>query len=603
MRVWTIGVVLAGVMLISANLVSARRLLPVADQSTALNIVLVMTDDQRWDTVCFGGTGQQGICALPAADRPMPNVESRLMAEGLVFRQAFVSNPLCCPVRASFLAGGLLSQHTNVISNDVPNGSVHEFIDVDTLPTRLQAAGYRTALIGKYLNGYSDLVDFVAEEGYVPPGWNTFTVWAVQESGTVNQVVSGSSGLNQGETGQLVTVSADTYATDYERDQALAFINDTCPEGTCSAPFFLMLATAAPHRPAIPAPRHEGAFTGYRYRERGWAERPGGDLSDKPNYVSVAAATWNPTAEWLFQENQLESLLAVDEAIGALLDELEALALLESTVFVFASDNGMLWGEHKLVDKSLPYEESIRVPLVVRYPGVAPRVVDNIVAFDLDLPPTIAAIAGAVPLPSDGMSLLPLIADPGAPWRTDLLIQNFENMLRSKGVPGWALVRTADNMKYVEFATGERELYVLDLDPFEKASQHLNPAYQSQMQALADRLVELGPGVAVRTKNLADPAGFFLPQATVGVAYNQTLLAGGGDGTYSWTLFGETDLCVQPMPDGLSVLPTGKVAGIPTTPGVYRFCVQVTDGSVSPQPGNDRAQEHVKLFSLMVVEP
>jgi len=139
------------------------------------NIVLIYTDDQRWDTVC-GPDGLAEICSLPKRFHPLAFVERQIMDRGVVFSNAFVSNPVCCPSRASLLSGGFYSHNTNVLSNRLPNGGVTQFSDADTLATRLQASGYQTGMVGKYLNQYNSLADVSAGEGYVPPGWTRF--WA-----------------------------------------------------------------------------------------------------------------------------------------------------------------------------------------------------------------------------------------------------------------------------------------------------------------------------------------------------------------------------------------------------------------------------------------
>ena len=379
--------------------------IPLAQRSHAVpNFVVIMTDDQRWDTLWA-----------------MPIVQDLLIRRGVNFTQAFVSTPLCCPSRASFLGGGYYAHNTGVLTNGLPNGGAQRFVDTNTLPLRLQQNGYATALVGKYLNGY--------EAPYIPPGWSRFVSWPGGSS-TNFSVVIGSS-TDQPSTG--IIEHKTQYLTDYLRDEALTFL-----DGVGNRPFFLYVAPFAPHAPATPAPGDEGLFSSYRYRSRGYGEV---DRSDKPAHIRNRPPLDVATEDELHR-NQLRSLQAVDRAVGALIDKLQTLGKLENTVIVYTSDNGFLWGEHGLRRKSQPYEESIRVPLIVVVPGVVPREDDSLVVSNLDVPTTIWHLAG-LPKATDGLNLLPLLHDPHLPWRPQGIF------LESFGSPIWAGWRTR-NYKYVE---------------------------------------------------------------------------------------------------------------------------------------------------------
>ncbi|MEW5988951.1 MAG: sulfatase-like hydrolase/transferase [Chloroflexota bacterium] len=569
---------------------------PAATLGQPYNIVLVYTDDQRWDTLCSEAAGLADICDLPAEERPLSYLEEYLDSS-VLFTNAFVTNPTCCPSRSGFLSGGFFSHHTNVLTNDWPNGGARRFSDVVTLATWLQQYGYKTALVGKYLNGYQELFGHDPLEAYVPPGWSTFAAsYTLEDWNNDFNFVLGSSTYKQPGTGEVLRIDTGIYLTDYMKSKALRFIDETCPAETCQAPFFLFLSTNAPHEPATPAPRHEGLYSDFVFGDRGWAEGPDGDTSDKPLYVQNQTAVWNPAANEELHRNQLRSLRAIDEALQEIVDKLGQKGLLSNTVIIFASDNGHLWGEHKLEGKFLPYEESIRVPLVISVPGVLPRTEERMVAIDLDLAPTILELAGVPPLGSEGESLMPLLYEQDVVWRTDLLIEGFAGHL-----PAWHGVRTADGWKYVEYATGETELYDLLNDPYELTSRHADPEYTEMFTHLAARLQLLQPGLTFLSSTLPDPQDDALPAGRIGESYSFQLAATGGNGEYVWSLFTDTEGCIGALPPGLSLDAAGLVSGAPEQEGVWEFCVQVTDTSQSPQPGNLRPETYVKGLRLRVV--
>lgn len=566
---------------------------------TPYNIVLILTDDQRWDSICASADSLAEICSLPTEEHPMPTIESELLLNGTYFSNAFVSNPICCPSRAGFLSGGFYSHHSNVLSNQKPNGGALKFADSDTLATLLQQHGYRTMLIGKYLNNYEDLQ--VEEGGYIPPGWSNWIV-GIDGNWFDFSMVIGSSDPVSSSIGAIEQINDGSYLTDYEQDRMIEFLDEQCDVGSCNEPFFLFFSAKAPHEPAFPPERHQELFSDFTYRGRGYNEQPTGNLRDKPAYVRLKAAKWTPGSDDESYRNQLRSLRAVDEAVESIIENLRSKELLQNTVFIFASDNGYLWGEHKLNKKSLPYEESIRVPLIIWHPEYPNAVVDKLVTFDLDLAPTILEIAEISAPPSDGSSLLPLMADPAAPWREELLIEGYDDG-RQLPIPIWAGIRTEDNWKYVEYATGERELYNLVEDPFELSSLHNDTASQEKLDELALRLDNLERGVAVTTENFAVPSRRRLPTARVGVSYTFQFGAWGGNGELLWSAFHDAVSCPGLMPAGLAIDANGLLSGVPTTAGNSSFCVKVQDTSDSPQPGNDRPQEHVQEVVLSIQGP
>ena len=308
----------------------------------------------------------------------MPTVQSQLVDRGVTFANAFVVNPVCCPSRASTLTGRY-SHSTGVYNNNGPYGGWPSFRtrERSTIATWLEGGGYRTGFFGKYLNNYGG--------PFVPPGWSRWVAFAppnAENYYTYRLNIDGT----------MVDYGSDPgdYSTDVLAGEASSFIR-----GAGAAPLFVLFAPFAPHGPPTPAPRHEGAFAGLPpWRPASYNEP---NATDKPAWVrSLAPLTaGDGAAVDAFRRGQLESLLAVDDAVGELLDALADTGRLDETLFVFTSDNGYLWGEHRWRSKVVAYDESIRVPLVVRYDGVAqtaatsPRLVANI-----DLAPTFAQAGG-----------------------------------------------------------------------------------------------------------------------------------------------------------------------------------------------------------------
>ena len=233
-----------------------------------LNFVLVITDDQRWDTLWA-----------------MPIVMDKLSQGGVTFTNAFVTSPICCPSRASLLSGGFYAHNTSVLDNIRPNGGAAKFNDADTLATSLQSVGYKTGHIGmKYLNEYARIAP------YIPPGWTRFINFnrpAVGQEWTDYTVAKGSSTWNEPSNGELLQVSQ--YMTDFLKDEALKFIDDYA-----DSPFFLYFSPMAPHYPAIPAQEDANLFSDYVYRDRAYGET---DVSDKPPILQAhSPGYWLPTS-------------------------------------------------------------------------------------------------------------------------------------------------------------------------------------------------------------------------------------------------------------------------------------------------------------------
>jgi len=411
-------------------------------------VVVIMTDDQT-------------AASLPT----MPRVNNLIAGEGTKFDQMITSFPLCCPSRSTYLTGQYAHNH-GVLHNNPPFGGFLELDHTNTLPVWLQNAGYRTMHVGRYLNGYE------FRHG-IPPGWTdwyasphssafNYTSWKVNENGVLRSYPEPS---HPGE-----------HQTDESTRRAVQLIDSASPG---DQPFFLSLWYVAPHRgaprdpddprrPGTPSPalRHRDAYAGVRMpRPPSFNEA---NMYDKPQVVADRPRINGEFAAGI-EENwrqEIETLMGVDEGVEQIVEALRRNGELDNTLLVYMSDNGYMHGEHRaLAEKVLPYEESIRVPLVMRGPGIPRGRVDRRLVDNVDVPATILDATDVAPgRVLDGRSLLELLADPGAEWGRDILIENGNG---ANGVPAYRGIRTY-RFKYVEHrTTGEYELYDLDNDPYE----------------------------------------------------------------------------------------------------------------------------------------
>jgi arylsulfatase A-like enzyme len=420
------------------------------------NLVLILTDDQ-W---------------VSSLDE-MPHVHELLATRGITFTNAFVTTPLCCPSRASILTGQY-SHRTGVYDNKPPNGGAEAFRDRSSIATWLRKAGYTTSYVGKYLNGYKRV-------DHVPPGWDDWHVGSGLSdtgSGGIESAFFYNYVLN--ENGRKISYgdAPSDYLTTVLLRRSLEFIDRV------RDPFFLVFAPLAPHAPAIPAPGDEERFVGEPpFRPRSFNEP---DVADKPWGAKVPPL--QPKAiEAIdrFRRMGLASLLSVDRAIAAIIDRLDKRGSLDNTVIVFTSDNGLLLGEHRLFQKTWAYEPSIRVPMIFRVPWQTSARRDDHLVLNIDLPATLAELAGATPdLPQNGRSLLPLLRGKSTSWREEILI---EYLGSGPKPPRFNAIRTS-RWKLIEYSDGSRELYDLKADPEELSSIAGQSRYRSIEQALIERL-------------------------------------------------------------------------------------------------------------------
>jgi N-acetylglucosamine-6-sulfatase len=442
----------------------------------------------------------------------MPNVRA-LMDEGTTFDNSFVTSSLCCPSRATILRGQYVHNH-GILHNQPPLGGSARFRisggDTSTMATWAKERGYRTAFFGKYLNGYAGT--------YVPPGWDE---WRALSGNFLSDALS--------ENGRIVSYDADQYhlddvlsekASDYARRADRA----EPPFYTADRPFLMWIGTKAPHQPATPAPRDAHAYPDVALpHPPGFDER---DVSDKPDWIKDNPPL-SPEQKGYMDElhrKRLQSMLAVDDMIGDLLESLRRSGELDNTYVFFTSDNGFHLGQHRLgAGKWTPYEEDVRVPLIVRGPGVPEGRILHHMVLNNDLAPTFADLEGArTPDFVDGRSLVPLLDDDPPPvedWRKRFILEGVaersglaqppfftestvaplltgdplpNNWRRTSaasaqlsqewGRPWMKALRTKDYL-YVEYKTGEHELYDLRTDPYE-----LRNVYESASPVLKQRL-------------------------------------------------------------------------------------------------------------------
>jgi N-acetylglucosamine-6-sulfatase len=433
------------------------------------NIVVLMTDDQTLESM-----------------RVMTGVRDSLAADGTTFDRAFVSNALCCPSRATLFTGQYSHNH-GVLGNVPPDGGYGRLDKREWLPIWLQRAGYRTVHIGKFLNQYG-----LGNPTEVPPGWSE---WYASVDPSTYQFY----GYTLNENGLLNTYGLDRnpifHSSDYYSARAVSVVERM---GETRTPFFLSVAFLAPHSGApgdpddpqglatpSPAPRHIDRFAG--------EPLPGDpsfnevDVSDKPSFIQSLPPIAAQRAAAIDENyrQRLESLLAVDEGVVRIVDALRAEGELDETLILFTSDNGFFHGEHRVQNgKVLVYEPSIRVPLIMRGPGVPEGERRRQLVTNADLAPTILEAARARPgRTQDGRSLFGLLEDRGLEWGRDLLIEGTPGLNQ----PAFDALRTYRYV-FVQHANGERELYDLARDPHQLTSLHADPAYAGVQAELSLRL-------------------------------------------------------------------------------------------------------------------
>jgi N-acetylglucosamine-6-sulfatase len=439
------------------------------------NLVFILLDDLRWDDL--------GCAGHPFVQTPHID---RIAREGVLFRNAFATTPLCSPSRASFLTG--LYAHTHGITDNTDRSRrSHELL---TFPRLLQRAGYETAFIGKWHMGTDDTPRPGFDHWVSVKGQGRYLDPEINEDGKRLQVAG--------------------YATDVFNERALAFLRRPHPK-----PFLLYLAHKAVHpnltqradgsisdptaATFLPAERHQQL-----YAEAPVPRRPNvkDTLEGKPALrrpitgLPPLGAKTGTSDETI--RNRLRMLMAVEEGVGSILKTLADARQLDHTLVVFTSDHGYFYGEHGLsVERRLAYEETIRIPLLMRYPRlIKPNTTQDAFVLNVDLAPTLLDLAGAaIPQNLHGRSLLPLLRGDRAEPRRSFLIEHFSDTVFPRvHKMGYQAVRT-ERWKYIHYTelAGMDELYDLRTDPYELKNLIREPGAQAalqEMQAELERLLK-----------------------------------------------------------------------------------------------------------------
>ncbi len=423
------------------------------------DVLLIVTDDQRVHTVDW-----------------MDTVRRRIIDRGRRFTNGMIPTSVCCPSRASLLTG-LFAHSTGVWSNGrsgdlTGTGGWPVFaaagMEDRTVATWLQDAGYRTVLVGKYLNGYD-----TSPAGFVPPGWSRWHAFSVANGAYFDYELRHTDGS--------VTTHGHE-AADYSTDVLRRYAAREIRNAEASQPLFLMFTPYGVHGPTTPAPRHAGSATVGPYLAPHVNEP---NVADKPVWIRAL-----PTAsiEGITRQRRRvqETLRSVDEAVGSLLDEIEEHRDLRNTLVIFTSDNGHLWGEHRMRGKYMPHDGSSRVPLVMRWNGhIDEGTQDPRLALNLDIPATIAEAAGITAPPIEGVSLL--APDPRAGFALEAAATNGSDGNGQKVArPGYCGYRTRRYL-YVRYSGGIEELYDYRADPFELTNVADEDRYATRIAVLRAR--------------------------------------------------------------------------------------------------------------------
>jgi N-acetylglucosamine-6-sulfatase len=449
-------------------IVTLAAMLRPARADTKPNILFILADDMDYAVLDF-----------------MPNVKALLIDQGASFDHFFANVALSGPSRATILSGQYSHNHGVTLDKPVTAAFGKAYtsqLEQHMIPLAMKMAGYETSYIGKYINGYPGGAGLT----YTPPGWDN---WASPVRGNAYVEYSYTL-LHNGKMEVHGKTDAD-YGTDVYTTLAIDAMKKAASE---SKPFFVYLGVYAPHEPAFAAKRHLDLFADATAPHNPSFDEA--DVNDKPKYIQSLArltARSQRQIDALYRK-RLQSLQALDEDIAKLIDVLKTNGQLDNTYIFFSSGNGFHLGNHRMtIGKEAPYDEDIRIPLVVRGPGVTAKLTLTYLAGTVDLAPTFADIAGTTADRSvDGRSLRRLWSDePPHPqdWRQAYLIEHWTASKLSRGVPEFAGLRTAD-YTYVEYATGEIELYDLHSDPNE-LDNFATKADPALLKTLAERLAEI----------------------------------------------------------------------------------------------------------------
>ena len=436
--------------------------------ATPRNVVFILSDDHRYDFMSFM-KGAPPFLKTPSLDR--------MAAGGAHVRNAFVTTALCSPSRASILTGQYAHRH-GVVDNSSPIPSGTTFF-----PQYLQRAGYRTAFLGKWHMGEADADDAPR------PGFDHWVSFRGQ--GVYNDPVLNINGQRRQIRG---------YTTDVLTDQALEWLKR---QGTAEPdrPFLLYLSHKAVHAEFVAAPRHQGRYANERIPRPETMANTEANYRSKPQWVKEQRYGWHGVDYMYhgamqfdgFYRAYCETLLALDESVGRVLDYLDAAGLSESTLVIYMGDNGFLLGEHGLIDKRNAYEESMRVPMLAYAPGfIEPGSTITQVVRNIDVAPTLLELAGvARPDDMDGRSVLPVLRGEPVTWEGELLYEYYWEYAFPH-TPTTLAIR-GDRYKFIYYpgVWDLQELYDLETDPQERHNLIDVPEHGKRIAEMRGRLWDL----------------------------------------------------------------------------------------------------------------
>lgn len=405
-------------------------------EDTRPNFLIIVTDDQRFDTMQY-----------------MPQTQQLIFDQGVTFSRGYVTTPFCCPSRATILTGMYAHNHNVHINTDKLN--------VRTVVEDLHENGYYTGLVGKYLNSWN---------GESRP---EFDYWVSFFGGTVPNYYDPN--LNVNGTWEKHT----GYITYLFKDYAKEYLDRATSQ---RKPFFLLFAPNAPHAPYTPLREDKGLYTDLEpFRPPNYNEA---DVSDKPTSISKNSSLTEEDATYLYntRQRQILTLVSLDRAIGEIITKLAETGELDNTVIVFLSDNGTHWGEHRMTAKNTVYEESVKVPFALRYPALVPTpYLEAGLVANIDIAPTIYELSNT-PMPEtvDGLSLVSLLRGDAA-WRSEILLEAWPDRGH------WSAIHTGDTV-YVETDNDLAEFYDLTVDPYQLENQINNPEHQAAITRLKEIL-------------------------------------------------------------------------------------------------------------------
>jgi len=452
--------------LVAALSASGPPLAAQARQPARRNVIFILSDDHRYDFMSFM-PGAPAFLQTPALDR--------MAQRGAHVQNAFVTTALCSPSRASILTGQYAHRH-GIVDNVTRIRPGTTFF-----PQLLQKAGYRTAYIGKWHMGE---VDARPQPGF--DHWVSF-----RGQGTYRDPMLNINGRQQRTPG---------YTTDLLTDQALAWLKQQTAGGQ-KQPFFMVLAHKAVHAEFEPAPRHKGRYAtapipypesmadteaNYRGKPR-WVKEQRNSFHGV-DFMYHGAMQFDP-----FYRAYAETLLALDDSVGRVLDFVDSSGLSSSTLVIYMSDNGFMLGEHGLIDKRHAYEESMRVPMLAYAPGLIPagskvtQVVRNI-----DIAPTMLELAGAAPAANmDGRSVLAALRGDPVKWEGEMVYEYYWEYAFPQTPTTLAL--RGDRYKFIYYpgVWDVQELYDLERDPKERDNLIGAPEHQERVRTMRTRLWDL----------------------------------------------------------------------------------------------------------------